>query len=135
MIATSRSMLVTALAFALTSAAAVAQDKSSEVTIVATQQVELAAGRTNGGQRVEVAQLSRVVSYADLNIATHSGATELEKRINNAARAVCKKLEVLYPSGTSHGLGSGSCVADATKDAMAKARVAIAAAESAAAQR
>jgi UrcA family protein len=122
-----------AIAFALASTAVIPQskDQTPEVTIVGTRPVP-ASGQTASGQPVEVVHLSRVVSYADLNLATQSGVTQLEKRINDAAKSVCNELELLMPTGTSKGVGSGSCVNDATKDAMAKARVAMATAGNAA---
>jgi UrcA family protein len=136
MTSTSRSVALAASAFALASTGVIAQstDEVPEVKIVASKPM-LKAGQTAGGQPVEVVALSHVVNYADLNIATPAGVTELEKRINDAAKSVCRELELLMPRGTSQGVGSGSCVNDATADAMAKAKVAIAAAESNAARR
>lgn len=135
MIAVSRSMQVwlAALAFSLPSAVGFTQSKNevSEVRVEASRVPTMTTAHTARGDPVQVAQLSQVVSYADLDLATHTGATQLEHRINNAAKTVCKELERLYPSGTQQGLGSGSCVNDAVKGAMAQANVAIAAAEKA----
>src|SRR5262252_489873 len=68
------------------------------------------------------------VHYADLDLSTHSGATQLEKRIRDAATQACQQLATLYPASTE-GVGKDSCVESATKKAMAEANQAIAAAE------
>ena|ERR1700719_2464485 len=66
------------------------------------------------------------VNYADLNIATHSGAVELEKRIRESATHACQQLAKLYPETIE---GETPCVQGAVKSAMAQAKKAIAAAE------
>jgi len=68
------------------------------------------------------------VNYADLNIATHSGAVELEKRIRDSATKACDQLAKLYPESTE---GATPCVQGAVKNAMAQANKAVAAAEKA----
>lgn len=99
-----------------------------EVKVVADKPV-LAQGRTASGHPVEVVQLSRVVNYADINVASHIGAKVLEQRVADAAKAVCDELATLYPTGTSHELGTGSCVTDTVKAAAPQVQAAIAAAE------
>ena len=66
------------------------------------------------------------VSYADLNIGTHSGAVELQKRIKDSATQACAQLKKLYPSSVDT---DPPCVQTAIKNAMAQANKAIAAAE------
>jgi UrcA family protein len=66
------------------------------------------------------------VSYADLNLATHSGAVELEKRIKDSAAQACAQLKTLYPITDDT---DPPCVSAATKNGMAQANKAIAAAE------
>ncbi len=122
------SLAASATAIMATVAAAQPSEQMAEVKVVANKPVT-AQGRTTAGRPGVVVQLSRVVSYADLNVATPSGATELEKRVNDAAKSVCKELEKLYPAGSSAELGSGSCVADAIKGATPQVQAAIAAAE------
>jgi UrcA family protein len=68
------------------------------------------------------------VSYSDLNLGTHSGAVELEKRIKDSATKACQQLAKLYPETTE---GDTPCVQGAVKSAMAQANKAIAAAEKA----
>jgi UrcA family protein len=70
--------------------------------------------------------ITRHVSYADLDIATHSGALALESRIHENAQEICAKLNSAYgPTG----FDQFRCVKDAVRGAMAQARVAIEAAE------
>ena len=68
------------------------------------------------------------INYADLNLGTHSGAVELEKRIKDSATKACAQLEKLYPDLKEP---QPSCVKSAVKNAMAQANKAIAAAETA----
>ncbi|HYB33680.1 MAG TPA: UrcA family protein [Steroidobacteraceae bacterium] len=66
------------------------------------------------------------VSYSDLNLATHSGATELQKRIKDSATKACAQLAKLYPTTVE---SDPPCVQSAVKNATAQADKAIAAAE------
>lgn len=65
------------------------------------------------------------VNYTDLNLATYSGAVELEKRIKDGATKACAQLQRLYPVSEDT---DPPCVEAATKNAMAQANKAIAAA-------
>jgi UrcA family protein len=88
-------------------------------------------GRDAHGRFTEVMRLSREVSYADLDVSTHSGAIKLEARIKDAAKAVCKELNAMYPMGSEVDLPSGSCVREATKSARSQLKAAIVYAENA----
>ncbi len=81
------------------------------------------------GRRMPAMAISYRVTYGDLNLATHSGAVELEKRIKESATKACEQLAKLYPEGSE---GNPPCVEGAIKNAMAQASKAIAAAEKAA---
>ncbi|MBV8146372.1 MAG: UrcA family protein [Gammaproteobacteria bacterium] len=70
------------------------------------------------------------VRYADLDLSTHSGAVELQKRIKDSAAEACKQLATLYPNSTE-GVGKDSCVDGAVNKAMVDANKAIASAEKA----
>lgn len=72
--------------------------------------------------------VSHRVKYSDLDLSTHSGAVELEKRIRDSATEACQQLSKLYP-GSTQGEGKESCVDGAVKKAMEQANKAIAAAE------
>lgn len=81
------------------------------------------------GQRLPAVSIVYRVTYSDLNIATHSGAVELEKRIKDTATQACGQLAKLYPESTE---GATSCVQGAVKSSMAQVNKAIAEAEKAA---
>ena len=68
------------------------------------------------------------MKYSDLDLSTHSGAVELEKRIKDAATQACHQLGVLYPNSTE-GVGKESCVEGATNKAMTEANKVITAAD------
>lgn len=109
-----------------------APDHSNEVRIEASRPVVKQIGRSlTTGAPIDIVQLTRHVSYADLDLATHAGASELEARIKSTAREACRQLEQLYPIGTSEGPGTEglNCVKDAIDGAMPQAKTAIAAAE------
>jgi UrcA family protein len=81
------------------------------------------------GQRLPAVSVVYRVTYSDLNIATHSGAVELEKRIKDTAKQACEQLRKLYPESSE---GATPCVDGAIKSAMAQVNKAVAAAEKAA---
>ena len=78
------------------------------------------------GRKIPAMSIAYKVNYSDLNLATHSGAMELEKRIKASATEACNQLAQLYPNTTE---GEVPCVAGAIKNAMAEASKLIAAAE------
>ena len=96
--------------------------------IVETPHVEKATQTGPMGQRMPAVSIVYKVNYADLNLATHSGAVELEKRIKDSATKACQQLAKLYPETAE---GDPPCVQGAVKNAMTQANKAIAAAEKA----
>lgn len=66
------------------------------------------------------------VSYSDLDLATNSGAVELQKRIKDSATEACAQLKKLYPNSVDT---DPPCVQAAIKNGIAQANKAIAAAE------
>lgn len=129
----STQVVLTAFALAMISASAIAQQtETSEVKIEAARSVQR-VGTSTVGAPIEIVQLTRRVSYADLDLTTHRGALDLETRINDTAKAACKQLDTLYPLGTTEGSGKGgkSCVKDAVDGAMVQAKASIAAAQKA----
>ena len=66
------------------------------------------------------------VNYADLDLATNSGAVELQKRIKDSATKACEQLKKLYPNSVDT---DPPCVQAAIKNGIAQANTAIAAAE------
>jgi UrcA family protein len=96
--------------------------------IVEAPHVEKTAQVGPMGQRMPALSIVYKVNYADLNLGTHSGAVELEKRIKDSATKACQQLAKLYPETTE---GDTPCVQGAVKSAMTQANKAIAAAEKA----
>lgn len=80
--------------------------------------------KEKGGR--ELYSLVYKVNYADLNLATHSGAVELEKRVKDSATKACAQLRKLYPLSEDT---NPPCVDTATKNAMMQANQAIVTAE------
>ena len=100
--------------------------QTPEVTIEAVRPAK-AVGRSYDATPIEVTKITRKVSFADLDLATKPGATELEKRVNDTAKAICKQLDKIYPNTVSE---SPACVKKAADGAMDQVRVAITAAAS-----
>jgi len=98
----------------------------SQVTVEAARSVQV--GRTASGVPIEQITLTRRVGYSDLDLTTHAGATELEKRVNDTATAACKELDRLYPLTAP---SAGTCAKSAADGAMKQVHTAIEAAEQA----
>ncbi len=120
-------LISTSLVLVATADIAMAQQSEplQEVKIEASRPVTNVAPAYPGGARVEIIQLSRPVSFKDLDLTKTADAAKLEQRIGETAKAACKQLDEMYPLTASPG---GSCVKDATDSAMVKAKAAIAAA-------
>jgi len=89
-----------ALAMALVAGSAVA-DNISEVKVEASRIVtSTPSGRTSSGIPVVNLSLTYGVSLADLDLSTHTGATEAMRRVNAAADSACKELGRQYPDAT-----------------------------------
>jgi UrcA family protein len=67
-----------------------------------------------------------VVSYANLDLSTTSGAAELKKRVTEAAQEACKELVDADPIDLADGQGNVSCVRETTDAAMNQVNAAIA---------
>jgi UrcA family protein len=100
-------------------------EEIDQVTVTASRPTEKIIGRS-GSLAVKRVSLAYKVSYADLDLATHSGALALQTRIKNAAQDACDKLDKDYPGGEN---GGKVCVKLAVEAAMPNANTAIAAAE------
>jgi UrcA family protein len=88
----------------LVSGIAAAQNME-EITVTASREVEttktIGMDTSTGWLRPMVqVSLSSAVSYADLDLTSQAGASELEKRVNDTAKAVCKGLRGKYPDAT-----------------------------------
>ncbi|HEV8017975.1 MAG TPA: UrcA family protein [Steroidobacteraceae bacterium] len=103
--------------FAVTSVGTVVvADDMGEVTVQASRVVSKVVGRTASGVPIEDVSLSYGVSAKDLDLSTHAGAMELQKRVADAANSACKELSRQYP-------GSSPSDADCAKASTAKAMV------------
>ena len=129
-----RHVMITLGAFtlALVSAACFAQSNEELPEIAVKAEAPVVRDGFDANHRpVEIVQLSRRVGYADLNVGTHSGAVELQQRVEMAAKVVCDELERRYPNSTETGLQAGTCIQEAINSVKAEVGAAIAAAEKA----
>ena len=95
-----------------------------EITITGERASRVVGRSSTTGAPIEELTLSRKVSYADLDLSSSVGASELEKRINDTAKALCERLDVLSTSSSAPG-----CVKHAAEPALAEAHAAIVAAQ------
>lgn len=122
-----RGMGLTLVAAGLVTASGTAfAQETPQVTIEAEREAKV-VGRSPSGIPIELVTLTRRVNYSDLDLNTHTGAMELQKRIAETAKEACKQLDTLYPMTAADG--GPSCVKKATDGAMTQARMAISAAE------
>ena len=78
---------------------AVAQQASEvmEEVVVEAPIMVRQVGRTNIGARIELIELKRRVSYADLDLSKHADVIELEARVETISKESCEKLSAMYP--------------------------------------
>jgi len=112
------------LAVTAVSTVVVAEDMG-EVTVQASRVVKQTVGKTASGVPIVDIALSYGVSAKDLDLASHAGAMELQKRVADAARAACKELGRQYPDSLP---GDADCTKAATDKAMVKVNEMLAAA-------
>jgi UrcA family protein len=110
---------------AFTAFGVVLADDMGEVTVQASRVVSKTVGKTASGIPIVDVSLSYGVSAKDLDLASHSGAMELQKRVSDAAAAACKELSRQYPASTP---SDAECVKAATAKAMVKVNEMLAAA-------
>ncbi len=97
---------------------AVAQ-QIQEVTVQASRVVEQKqVGRTASGVPIVDMSLAYGVSYADLDLTSHAGVVQLEKRVNDAAQQACKELSRQFPLVTTPN--DADCAKMAADKAMPK---------------
>jgi len=115
-----------AIALAMTSAAAVAQQAdqapNAEIGAGKVERTEVRVDYT--GIPVEQLQVDRTVSYTDLDLTTPSGAAELTKRITEAAKQDCEQLDTVDPIDLSD-TDEFSCERAATDRAQKQVKAAI----------
>ena len=118
----SPAVLLASVCFA---ASAFATNRLPPITVLAPVS-KVVVGRSTIGVPIEETTLKRRVSYADLDLTTYAGATELKRRVREAAREACTKLDSLYPYEDRQ---VPACISDAVaaasrqvNDAIARAR-------------
>jgi len=121
-------LLVAAAGIVAASGASVAQQLGEIVVESSPAKVEQVKGYAGAMQQVKLLSVTYAVTYADLNLATHSGALALEKRINDAAKKGCEQIDKMFPLEPAPA-GDPPCVKTAVEKAMLKAHAAVATAE------
>jgi UrcA family protein len=103
-----------------------AEHNAKEVEIEAQRVIneKVIAHITGGGKIIELT-LSYPVNFSDLDITSTGGARELEKRVQDAARAACAEIGSKYPSATP---SDAVCAQKAAAKAMGDVRKLVAAA-------
>lgn len=110
---------------ALISGIAAAQNLD-EITVQAKRILSTkTVGRSNVGAPILDVSLSYGVRVADLDLASHYGPIELEKRVHDAAMKACKEIGREYPDSTP---SDAVCAKAAADDAMVKVHELVAAA-------
>jgi UrcA family protein len=104
----------------------VAQDMG-EITVQASRAVVTTVGKTASGVPIQDVSLSYGVSTKGLDISTYAGATELKKRVTDAATAACNEIKRQFPNASS-STSDIECVKKASDQAMVKVNALIAAA-------
>jgi UrcA family protein len=111
--------------------AATAAQQLEEITVEGSRMTKEVVGRSSStGAPIELVTLVRHASYSDLDLSTHNGALELQKRVELTAKAACKELDELFPFNVSSN-GTRSCVDKAVRSAKAQVQAAIKSAEEA----
>ncbi len=117
-----KSILAAAAAAALTGASAAALAQPAPVSgVTVTAPRVITRGHDAAGAELQEVDMMSVVRVDDLDVKTAKGAAELDKRIANAAHAMCRQLETLYPVGNPD---ANTCAQRAIKKAAAQAKAA-----------
>ncbi|HKL63872.1 MAG TPA: UrcA family protein [Woeseiaceae bacterium] len=82
-----------------------------------------------GQPKTEVIELSRQVSFADLDLARHKDVEQLRGRIRETAERACERLNQMFPVTREGMQGTARCVKRAVADAEKQLETATQAAE------
>jgi UrcA family protein len=93
--------------------------ESKELTVIAPEVERKVTGQT-GHHRYDVVVLSTTskVSYADLDLSKPGDAAQLKKRIEDAGREACRRIDHASPTGKVYSTPPG-CWANATGEPLA----------------
>jgi UrcA family protein len=109
-VATVASVLMSGIVFA---------QSVQEITVQGTRSLTTQeVGQTPTGVTIVKISLSYGVGVSGLDLASSAGATELEKRIHDAATAACKEITRQYPKATP---SDADCAKVAADNVMVKA--------------
>jgi UrcA family protein len=112
-------LAVVAAATALTCGIVFGQSMQ-EITVQGTRTLNKKdIGQTYTGATVVTISLSYGVGISGLDLTSNAGATELERRIHDAAKAACKEITRKYPDAEPN---DADCAKAAAARAMVKAR-------------
>ena len=99
------------------SATVMAQDMGSVTVLAKRAVVEKRVGTTASGIPIVDVSLSYGVSAKGIDLKSHAGVMELQKRVNDAAMQACKELDRQYPDTAS---SATDCAKNAAAPALAK---------------
>ena len=126
-------LALTAIGLVINTDLAVAQQTSEvaeEVVVVAPFERPRVVGRSRTtGAPLELIELKRQVSYADLDLSKAADVTELETRIEATAKESCEKLFDMFSVGLSDKAEIRRCTKQAINSAAVEKLAGIAAAK------
>ena len=123
-------LAVVATGFVLQTGLAVAQQASElmEVVVVEAPIMVRQVGQTNIGAKIELIEIKRRVSYADLDLSRHADVIELQSRVETISKESCEKLSAMYPLDSDSANERRRCVKKAINSAEEQVQAAIVAA-------
>jgi UrcA family protein len=98
------------------------------VSAVPTHNYRIVLSGSHLGGEAFIVSASMQVPYSDLDLARDPDATELGRRIQVAARLVCRQLDLKYPPALFPIVDGFNCEHDAASDGMSRANMVIASA-------
>jgi UrcA family protein len=109
---------------------AIAQQVTEEMEeiVVEAPIVRRQVGRSASGVKIEVIELRRRLSYADLDLSQHVDVTELKTRIETTAKQSCEQLSDMFPLNPSDRGEVHRCTNQAVDGTEEQVQAAIAAA-------
>ena len=115
-----------AIALAMSGTAAVAQESNQapDVRIEAGNVQQTMIQLSDYGTPIERFWVDRKVSYADLDLRTTAGSTELMRRVTEAAKEACAQVRAADPVDLSD-MDDASCLRKATDGALKQVNAAI----------
>jgi len=124
---------ITVIGLAAMGGTALAQQTSApaEVKVQADKVVTVKNKHSPTGIQQETVQLTHTVNYADLDLTTAAGKSELENRIHSTASLICKQLGTMYPAGSAkdESTDRAACVQHAIEQGTSQVEQAIASAQ------